>query len=78
MAKTAFTWVSWVKATPGIKPMSAAVRDLFREPLVPNEMKHFDAVVVGAGPHVRVESAEGKGTVFYFKLKAGGSADSTR
>lgn len=35
-----------VKATPGIKPLSAAARDLFREPLVPNEMKHFDAVVI--------------------------------
>ena len=34
-----------VKATPGLKPMTAAARDLFREPLVPNEMKHFDAVV---------------------------------
>ncbi len=35
-----------VKATPGIKPLLASVRDLFREPLVPNEMKHFDAVVI--------------------------------
>jgi 23S rRNA (uracil1939-C5)-methyltransferase len=34
-----------VKATPGIKPLVAAARDLFREPLVPNEMKGFDAVV---------------------------------
>jgi 23S rRNA (uracil1939-C5)-methyltransferase len=34
-----------VKATTGLKPVTAAVRDLFREPLVPNEMKHFDAVV---------------------------------
>lgn len=34
-----------VKATPGLKPVTAAVRDLFREPLVPNEMKGFDAVV---------------------------------
>jgi 23S rRNA (uracil1939-C5)-methyltransferase len=33
------------KATPGLKPVTAAVRDLFREPLVPNEMKGFDAVV---------------------------------
>jgi 23S rRNA (uracil1939-C5)-methyltransferase len=33
------------KATSGLKPLTAAVRDLFREPLVPNEMKHFDAVV---------------------------------
>ena len=34
-----------LKVTPGLKPMTAAVRDLFREPLVPNEMKDFDAVV---------------------------------
>ena len=33
------------KATPGLKPLVAAARDLFREPLVPNEMKLFDAVV---------------------------------
>jgi 23S rRNA (uracil1939-C5)-methyltransferase len=33
------------KATSGLKPLTAAVRDLFREPLVPNEMKEFDAVV---------------------------------
>ena len=33
------------KATAGLKPVTAAVRDLFREPLVPNEMKGFDAVV---------------------------------
>ena len=34
-----------VKLTPGLKPLAAAARDLFREPLVPNEMKAFDAVV---------------------------------
>ncbi len=34
-----------VKSTSGLKPITAAVRDLFREPLVPNEMKQFDAVV---------------------------------
>lgn len=34
-----------VKSTSGLKPVTAAVRDLFREPLVPNEMKQFDAVV---------------------------------
>lgn len=33
------------KATSGLKPLTAAVRDLFREPLVPNEMKHLDAAV---------------------------------
>jgi 23S rRNA (uracil1939-C5)-methyltransferase len=36
---------SAVKSTPGLKPLVAAARDLFREPLVPNEMKGFDAVV---------------------------------
>ena len=34
-----------VKSTPGLKPLVAAARDLFREPLVANEMKNFDAVV---------------------------------
>jgi 23S rRNA (uracil1939-C5)-methyltransferase len=34
-----------MKLTPGLKPLIAAARDLFREPLVPNEMKGFDAVV---------------------------------
>ncbi len=33
------------KAASGLKPVAAAVRDLFREPLVPNEMKELDAVV---------------------------------
>ena len=31
--------------TSGLKPVAATVRDLFRAPLVPNEMKDFDAVV---------------------------------
>ncbi|PZF77258.1 RNA methyltransferase [Aestuariivirga litoralis] len=34
-----------IRASSGLKPMTAAVRDLFREPLVPNEMKELDAVV---------------------------------
>ena len=34
-----------VRSTAGLKPITASVRDLFREPLVPNEMKDFDAVV---------------------------------
>lgn len=34
-----------IKSASGLKPLTAAVRDLFREPLVPNEMKLFDAVV---------------------------------
>jgi 23S rRNA (uracil1939-C5)-methyltransferase len=33
------------KSTPGLKPLIGAARDLFREPLVANEMKNFDAVV---------------------------------
>lgn len=33
------------KSTPGLKPVTGVVRDLFREPLVPNEMKAFEAVV---------------------------------
>ena len=33
------------KATSGLKPVTPEVRDLFREPLVPNEMKHIDAAV---------------------------------
>ena len=33
------------KSTPGLKPVIGAARDLFREPLVANEMKTFDAVV---------------------------------
>ncbi|MFO1131905.1 MAG: RNA methyltransferase [Hyphomicrobiales bacterium] len=33
------------RVTSGLKPITAAVRDLFREPLVPNEMKELDAVV---------------------------------
>ncbi|MBC8036628.1 MAG: class I SAM-dependent RNA methyltransferase [Rhizobiales bacterium] len=34
-----------VRATSGLKPVTATVRDLFREPLVANELKDFDAVV---------------------------------
>jgi 23S rRNA (uracil1939-C5)-methyltransferase len=33
------------KNTPGLKPITATVRDLFREPLVANELKDYDAVV---------------------------------
>ncbi len=36
---------SAVKTASGLKPVTAAVRDLFREPLVPNELKGLDAVV---------------------------------
>ncbi len=34
-----------VRVTPGLKPLATAVRDLFREPLVANELKDFDALV---------------------------------
>ena len=34
-----------VRATSGLKPITAIVRDLFRAPLVANELKGFDAVV---------------------------------
>ncbi len=32
-------------ATPGLKPIAAEARDLFRRPLVPQELREFDAVV---------------------------------
>ena len=32
-------------ATPGLKPVTAAVRDLFRRPMAPPELRDFDAVV---------------------------------
>ena len=32
-------------ATPGLKPIDAQLRDLFRRPFVPQELKGFDAVV---------------------------------
>ena len=31
--------------TPGLKPIAAEARDLFRRPLAPDELKSFDAVV---------------------------------
>ena len=34
-----------VKATPGLKPLKAEMRDLFRRPLVPQELRDYDAVV---------------------------------
>lgn len=33
------------RSTPGLKPVEAITRDLFREPLVASELKEFDAVV---------------------------------
>jgi 23S rRNA (uracil1939-C5)-methyltransferase len=32
-------------STPGLKPVKAETRDLFRRPLVPQELRDFDAVV---------------------------------
>lgn len=34
-----------VTATRGLKPVKASVRDLFRRPLVPQELREFDAIV---------------------------------
>ncbi|MGZ5872004.1 MAG: class I SAM-dependent RNA methyltransferase [Bradyrhizobium sp.] len=34
-----------VTSTPGLKPVKAEARDLFRRPLVPQELRDFDAVV---------------------------------
>lgn len=34
-----------IKATPGLKPIKAEARDLFRRPLVAQELRDFDAVV---------------------------------
>lgn len=34
-----------IRLTAGIKPLKSEARDLMREPLVPNELKEFDAVV---------------------------------
>jgi 23S rRNA (uracil1939-C5)-methyltransferase len=34
-----------VKATQGLKPITAEARDLFRRPLVPQELRDYDAVV---------------------------------
>ncbi|WGR91041.1 methyltransferase [Bradyrhizobium sp. ISRA443] len=33
------------KSTPGLKPLKAEARDLFRRPLVPQELRDYDAVV---------------------------------
>jgi 23S rRNA (uracil1939-C5)-methyltransferase len=34
-----------VKTTPGLKPLKAEMRDLFRRPLVPQELRDYDTVV---------------------------------
>ena len=55
-------------ATPGLKPVKAEARDLFRRPLMPQELRDFDAVVFdpprqgalavrpGSSPQVRCRS----------------------
>jgi 23S rRNA (uracil1939-C5)-methyltransferase len=54
--------------TPGLKPVDVAVRDLFRRPLTPDELKSFDAVVLdppreGAAAQARALAASAVGTV---------------
>ncbi|MFO1175872.1 MAG: class I SAM-dependent RNA methyltransferase [Paracoccaceae bacterium] len=34
------------RATPGLRPLTAEARDLFRRPLLPDELARFDAVVI--------------------------------
>jgi 23S rRNA (uracil1939-C5)-methyltransferase len=41
----AITALRQAAKTPGLKPIDAEARDLFRRPFVPDELKHFDAVV---------------------------------
>ena len=59
--------------------LAAAVRDLFREPLVPNEMKHFDAVVfdpprAGAEAQAKQLARSGVKTVVAVSCDAGSFA----
>lgn len=65
-----------IRAASGLKPITAAVRDLFREPLVPNEMKLFDAVVfdpprAGAEAQARQLARSGVKTVVAVSCDAG-------
>jgi len=67
------------RVTPGLKPIAAAVRDLFREPLVPNEMKSFDAVVfdpprAGAEAQAKQLARSGVKTVVAVSCDAGSFA----
>lgn len=67
------------RVTPGLKPIAAAVRDLFREPLVPNEMKNFDAVVfdpprAGAEAQAKQLARSGVKTVVAVSCDAGSFA----
>jgi len=64
------------KATSGLKPVTAEVRDLFRAPLVPNEMKHIDAVVfdpprAGAEAQAKQLARSGVKTVVAVSCDAG-------
>jgi 23S rRNA (uracil1939-C5)-methyltransferase len=57
-----------VAATPGLKPVTAEARDLFRRPLIPDELKSFDAVVFdpprqGAEAQARQLAASKVGTI---------------
>jgi len=56
------------RQTQGLKPVTASVRDLMREPLVPGELKDFDAVVfdpprAGAEAQARQLARSAVGTV---------------
>lgn len=67
------------RVTTGLKPIAAAVRDLFREPLVPNEMKNFDAVVfdpprAGAEAQAKQLARSGVKTVVAVSCDAGSFA----
>jgi 23S rRNA (uracil1939-C5)-methyltransferase len=64
------------RTTPGLKPVTAETRDLFRAPLVPNEMKHIDAVVfdpprAGAEAQARQLVRSGVKTVVAVSCDAG-------
>jgi 23S rRNA (uracil1939-C5)-methyltransferase len=57
-----------VATTPGLKPVTAETRDLFRRPLIPEELKGFDAVVFdpprqGAEAQARQLAASKIGTI---------------
>ena len=67
------------RTTPGLKPVTAETRDLFRAPLVPNEMKHIDAVVfdpprAGAEAQARQLVRSGVKTVVAVSCDAGSFA----
>lgn len=64
------------KVTSGLKPVTSEVRDLFRAPLVPNEMKHIDAAVfdpprAGAEAQARQLARSGVKTVVAVSCDAG-------